>query len=100
MPGAEESQQGAWALRFVCASTTLAQMDAGPSAGRYRLRTMLRGVLPYFLSDRIPKGSRDCGNHEWYRQDDNTDACYHCEVGRRSRAPEPEPQRQSTALAL
>jgi hypothetical protein len=75
-------------------------MDAARSAGRYRLRTLLRGLSPYFLADRIPKGSRDCGNHEWYRQDDNTDACYHCEVGRRSRTPEPEPERQSNALAV
>ena len=70
------------------------------NGGRYRLRTALRASLPYFLSDRIPKGPRDCGNHDWYRQDDRTDACYHCAVGRRERAPEPEPQREPTAAAV
>lgn len=100
MPRVEESQEGARALSVVCGGIRLARMDAGRSAGRYRLRTTLRGILPYVLSDRIPKGSRDCGNHDWYRQDDNTDACYHCEIGQRSRTPEPEPQREPTALAL
>lgn len=64
--------------------------------GRYRIRTWLRGNLPYFLSDRIPKGSGDCGNHEWYRQDADTDACYHCEVGIRSHV---EPQSATPADA-
>jgi hypothetical protein len=53
----------------------------GRPGGKYRLRTWLRGHLPYVLSDRIPKGSRDCGNHAWYRQDGDHDACYHCVVG-------------------
>ncbi len=49
--------------------------------GRYRWRTRLRGVLPYGLALRIPKGRVDCGAHEWYRSDERTWRCYHCEVG-------------------
>jgi hypothetical protein len=45
--------------------------------GRYRTRTWLRGKLPAVLAFRIPKG-RDCGAHQWYRQDKETWACYHC----------------------
>lgn len=52
-----------------------------PGQGKYRLRTWLRIHLPYFLSDRIPKGPKDCGKHVWYRSDDETLCCYHCEVG-------------------
>ncbi len=49
--------------------------------GKYRIRTWLRANLPYPLSDRIPKGPRDCGNHEWYRRDEYYWDCYHCVVG-------------------
>lgn len=49
--------------------------------GKYRLRTWLRGHLPGPLSDRFPKGRRDCGNHEWHRVEADTWHCYHCEVG-------------------
>lgn len=49
--------------------------------GNYRTRTWLRATLPYFLSDRIPKGPRDCGDHEWYRRDEHAWECYHCVVG-------------------
>lgn len=49
--------------------------------GKYRLRTWLRANLPYLLSDRIPKGPKDCGNHEWYRRDEDHWDCYHCLVG-------------------
>lgn len=49
--------------------------------GKYRMRTGLRALLPCFLAERIPKGLRDCGDHEWYRSDDGTSRCYHCEVG-------------------
>ncbi len=49
--------------------------------GRYRWRTWLRSRFPYWLSDRIPKGARDCGKHEWYRSDEEYFRCYHCEVG-------------------
>ncbi len=69
--------------------------------GKYRLRTWLRGNLPYVLSDRIPKGREDCGNHVWYRRDDEFEDCYHCDVGVRrvratgetvERAPRPRPR--------
>lgn len=55
--------------------------------GKYRARTWLRGVLPYVLADFVPKGAHDCGAHEWYREDDHTALCYHCEVGERRLAP-------------
>jgi hypothetical protein len=29
----------------------------------------------------VPKGRHDCGAHAWYRADEETDHCYHCEVG-------------------
>lgn len=53
--------------------------------GRYRLRTWLRLHEPGWLYARwpIPKGSTDCGNHEFYNSDDVVDRCYHCEVGLR-----------------
>lgn len=35
----------------------------------------------------FPRGVRDCGQHEWYRQDDDIDCCYHCMVGVRPRQP-------------
>ena len=28
------------------------------------------------------KGRRDCGRHEWYREDDEVWRCYHCKVGK------------------
>jgi len=52
---------------------------AGMNAGRYRLRTWLRGRLPVALADVVRKGARDCGAHEWYRADEQTWRCYHCE---------------------
>ena len=52
---------------------------------RYRVRTWLRGHLPGPLSALFPKGSRDCGRHEWYRADERVDHCYHCRVGVRPR---------------
>ena len=52
---------------------------AGMSRGRYRLRTWLRGRLPLVLADLVPKGHRDCGAHDWYRADQQTWRCYHCE---------------------
>lgn len=51
---------------------------------RYRLRTELRGILPHALARLVPKGRRDCGAHEYYRADEQTDRCYHCEVGVRA----------------
>lgn len=57
----------------------------------YRLRTWLRIHSPYLLSDRIAKGRKDCGDHEWYFSGDGVDRCYHCLVGVR----ESELQRNS-----
>lgn len=48
-------------------------------SGRYRLRTWLRGRLPVALAGLVPKGRRDCGGHEWYRADEHTWRCYHCQ---------------------
>jgi hypothetical protein len=51
---------------------------------RGRWRTWLRVHTPTALYDRglvIPK-VRDCGHHEWYRQDEGTEACYHCRATR------------------
>jgi hypothetical protein len=48
---------------------------------RYRLRTWVRIHTPYVLSDRIPKGARDCGAHEWYLSEGTTWRCYHCVPG-------------------
>jgi hypothetical protein len=59
----------------------------GMDGGRYRLRTWLRGRLPVALADRVPKGARDCGTHEWYRADQQTWRCYHCEPGAASSSP-------------
>lgn len=43
----------------------------------------MRRHLPWALVDLFPKGLKDCGDHEWFRFDDETDRCYHCEVGER-----------------
>lgn len=51
------------------------------SGGGYRLRTWLRGRLPVALARLVPKGRRDCGAHEWYRANEGTWRCYHCEPG-------------------
>jgi hypothetical protein len=55
--------------------------------GRYRTRTWIRGHLPYGLTWIAPKGPEDCGDHDWYRADEDTALCYHCEVGHRDLAP-------------
>ncbi len=49
------------------------------NAGKYRVRTWLRGRLPAALARHVPKGRHDCGNHEWYRSAEQTWRCYHCE---------------------
>jgi hypothetical protein len=56
--------------------------------GRYRVRTWLRGREPNWLYRiwAIPKGSGDCGNHEFYNAGGGIDRCYHCKVGTRVRA--------------
>jgi hypothetical protein len=53
--------------------------------GRYRWRTSLRRRLPARLGFLAPKGTRDCGDHDWYNADDNVEHCYHCVVGVRGR---------------
>jgi len=47
---------------------------------KYRWRTRLRGRLPwsppvYLL---VPKGRKDCGDHEWYNSDNRLESCLHC----------------------
>jgi len=39
----------------------------------------MRGHLPVALADLLSNGHRDCGAHEWYRADEETWRCYHCE---------------------
>jgi hypothetical protein len=55
----------------------------GMSAERFRWRTAMRRRLPWFLIDLgvADKGKTDCGRHEWYRHDTDTEHCYHCVVG-------------------
>ncbi len=48
---------------------------------RYRLRTRMRRLLPEWCAQLFPRGTKDCGKHEWFRRDENTDECYHCAVG-------------------
>ncbi len=50
-------------------------------SGRYRYRTALREALPNFLAALTPKGRHDCGDHEWYKAEEQTWRCYHCEPG-------------------
>ena len=55
------------------------------SSRPYRLRTSIRGYLPWFLINLgfATKGE-DCekagGEHEWYNKDDKHSACYHCQA--------------------
>ena len=51
----------------------------------YRWRTKIRSYLPWFLIDLgIACKGKDCesagGQHEWYNQDEQHSACYHCNV--------------------
>lgn len=53
--------------------------------GPYRWRTRLRQYLPWFLIDiGVANKGEDCekvgGQHEWYKKDERTSACYHCKV--------------------
>jgi hypothetical protein len=52
---------------------------------RYRWRTWIRGHVPWAMVDWFPKGLEDCGQHRWHAWDEDTDRCYHCEVGVRPR---------------
>jgi hypothetical protein len=54
---------------------------------RYRWRTWVRGHVPWALVDVFSKGLHDCGQHEWHKYDEETDRCYHCEVGVRPNQP-------------
>jgi hypothetical protein len=56
--------------------------------GRYRTRTRVRSHLPWRLTWLAPKGEHDCGDHDWYRHDESTARCYHCDVGERPLAPD------------
>lgn len=49
--------------------------------GKYRWRTSIRTRLPWAFVWMFPKGRHDCGDHDWYRQDDEILRCYHCKVG-------------------
>lgn len=53
----------------------------------YRLRTWLRERLPRPFAYLFPAGSKDCGDHEWFRTDEHTDICWHCTVGEREHVP-------------
>jgi len=53
------------------------------SPGKFRFRTWLRMLLPKLVAIRISRGSRDCGNHDWYNADGVTESCYHCSLGHR-----------------
>ena len=55
---------------------------------RYRRRTRLRELLPFALTGLVPKGTKDCGAHEWYRSSEDTYLCYHCVVGVRHGGPD------------
>lgn len=52
------------------------------SKGKYRVRTWLRVHAPRSIARRATKGTHDCGNHEWYRSEEEIWRCYYCEVGR------------------
>lgn len=56
-----------------------------PWRGPYRWRTNLRTLLPRLFGGIFDKG-KDCesagGDHEWYNQDNENSACYHCRVVR------------------
>lgn len=49
--------------------------------GKYRWRTWLRMLLPGFLTPFVPKGGKDCGDHEWHRSDATAWRCVHCRAG-------------------
>jgi hypothetical protein len=54
---------------------------------RYRLRTWAREHLPRPIAYLFPPGNKDCGCHEWFRNDEHTDICWHCTVGKREHVP-------------
>lgn len=48
---------------------------------KYRWRTKLRSTLPAWCMRLLPKGRRDCGDHDWYKSTGNLYRCYHCQPG-------------------
>jgi len=54
---------------------------------RYRFRTWAREHLPRPLAYLFPPGNKDCGRHEWFRNDEHIDICWHCTVGEREHVP-------------
>lgn len=43
----------------------------------------MRKGLPAGMTRLLPKGTRDCGAHEWYNANGRIEHCYHCSVGER-----------------
>lgn len=64
---------------------------------KFRIRTWMRRNLPYVISDRIDKGTSDCGKHDWYLSEPGVYHCYHCVVGVKQggRAPMPDLKRDA-----
>jgi hypothetical protein len=60
----------------------------GCIVAKYRTRTKIRQHLPFVLIGLLPKGKKDCGDHEWYRSADDIYLCYHCVVGIRHGRPD------------
>ncbi len=50
-------------------------------SGKYRYRTALREGLPESVAALIPKGRHNCGDHEWYKAEEQTWRCYHWQPG-------------------
>jgi hypothetical protein len=46
---------------------------------------MIRSRLPVLLVrlGAARKGKHDCGQHEWYKESNDVDRCYHCSIGER-----------------
>ena len=62
--------------------TPMLYWDAGHP---YRWRTWIRSKLPWFLINvGIAAKAEDCervgAEHWWYNRDNESSACYHCEV--------------------
>lgn len=76
-----------WHLLNVRLEIESTRQQPRPMSEPFRLRTKIRRHLPWFLIDRglCAKG-KDCeesgGSHEWYNQDDDNSACYHCSAVR------------------
>jgi hypothetical protein len=70
-------------LWYFTASKVFAQMACTWSpAGNIELRRNAE-LLESCLKS-VPKGQRDCGNHQWYKRFDPEGRCYDCEAGVRS----------------